>query len=87
MVLACLFLVIFVKVCLGLNNGLGRVPQMGMTQTELYYHLSMSIAGWNSWNRFRCNINKKLIKQTADAIVASGLAKVGYEYSLLIVYC
>ncbi|CAF3937230.1 unnamed protein product, partial [Rotaria sp. Silwood1] len=36
--------------------------------------------GWNSWNHFHCNINEKLIQQTADAIVATGLAAVGYEY-------
>lgn len=36
--------------------------------------------GWNSWNHFGCNINEKLIRQTADAIVSSGLAKLGYKY-------
>ncbi|KAK4799765.1 hypothetical protein SAY86_025130 [Trapa natans] len=47
-----------------LSNGLGRTPQMG----------------WNSWNHFQCNINETLIKQTADAIVSSGLAALGYQY-------
>ena len=36
--------------------------------------------GWNSWNHFACNINEKLIKQTADIIVATGLAAAGYQY-------
>jgi alpha-galactosidase len=40
------------------------------------------IKGWNSWNHFQCNINEKLIQQTADAIVATGLAAAGYQYSL-----
>lgn len=39
--------------------------------------------GWNSWNHFHCNISEKLIQQTADAIVSSGLAAVGYEYGLI----
>lgn len=39
--------------------------------------------GWNSWNHFACNINEKLIQQTADIIVASGLAAAGYEYGRL----
>ncbi|KAK4488968.1 hypothetical protein RD792_004759 [Penstemon davidsonii] len=47
-----------------LENGLGRTPQMG----------------WNSWNHFQCNIEEKLIRETADAIVSTGLAKLGYEY-------
>nr|CAD1836248.1 unnamed protein product [Ananas comosus var. bracteatus] len=47
-----------------LENGLGRTPQMG----------------WNSWNHFYCNINEQVIRETADAMVNSGLAKLGYEY-------
>ena len=23
--------------------------------------------GWNSWNKFGCNVSEKLIKETADA--------------------
>lgn len=49
---------------LGLDNGLGRTPQMG----------------WNSWNHFHCNINEAVLKETADAIVSSGLNKFGYKY-------
>jgi hypothetical protein len=40
------------------------------------------IKGWNSWNHFGCNINEKLIQQTADLIVSTGLAAAGYEYGL-----
>ncbi len=36
--------------------------------------------GWNSWNKFGCNINEKLIMSTIDTIVSSGLAKAGYTY-------
>jgi hypothetical protein len=44
------------------------------------------IIGWNSWNHFHCNLNEKLIQQTADAIVATGLAAVGYEYGLIYLF-
>ncbi|PUZ69921.1 hypothetical protein GQ55_2G166800 [Panicum hallii var. hallii] len=47
-----------------LQNGLGRTPQMG----------------WNGWNHFTCNINEQTIRQVADAMVGTGLAKLGYEY-------
>ncbi|XP_008800438.1 alpha-galactosidase [Phoenix dactylifera] len=47
-----------------LENGVGRTPQMG----------------WNSWNHFTCNINEQMIKETADALVSTGLAKLGYQY-------
>ncbi len=36
--------------------------------------------GWNSWNRFGCNVSDKLIRGVADAIVASGMRDAGYQY-------
>ncbi|GAA2387641.1 hypothetical protein GCM10010404_50800 [Nonomuraea africana] len=36
--------------------------------------------GWNSWNKFRCNIDENLIRQTANALVSSGMKDAGYEY-------
>ncbi|WP_212822860.1 NPCBM/NEW2 domain-containing protein [Catellatospora sp. TT07R-123] len=36
--------------------------------------------GWNSWNRFGCNIDENLIRATADAIAAKGLDTAGYRY-------
>ena len=36
--------------------------------------------GWNSWNGFGCDVGDALIRQTADAIVASGLRAAGYRY-------
>ncbi|KAF2597754.1 hypothetical protein F2Q68_00007171, partial [Brassica cretica] len=47
-----------------MSNGLALTPQMG----------------WNSWNHFQCNINETLIKQTADAMVSSGLSARGYKF-------
>lgn len=38
------------------------------------------IQGWNSWNKFACNISETLIKETADSLVSSGLAALGYNY-------
>lgn len=39
--------------------------------------------GWNSWNTFGENINEKLIFETADAFVATGLLEKGYEYLVI----
>ncbi|KAH7690000.1 alpha-galactosidase protein [Dioscorea alata] len=36
--------------------------------------------GWNSWNHFYCGINEQLIKETADALVSTGLSSLGYQY-------
>ncbi|KAK7269013.1 hypothetical protein RIF29_21728 [Crotalaria pallida] len=46
------------------KNGLGRTPPMG----------------WNSWNHFGCDLNETIIQETADAMVSTGLAALGYKY-------
>ncbi|WP_067501177.1 glycoside hydrolase family 27 protein [Actinoplanes sp. TFC3] len=47
-----------------LDNGLERVPVMG----------------WNSWNRYACNVDEALIRRQADAMVSSGMRDLGYQY-------
>jgi len=36
--------------------------------------------GWNSWNKFGCDINERLIREVADAMVVTGLKDAGYQY-------
>lgn len=36
--------------------------------------------GWNTWNTFKCNIDEKLIMESADALVSSGMRDVGYKF-------
>jgi len=36
--------------------------------------------GWNSWNHFACEINEKIIRETADAMVSTGMKDAGYLY-------
>jgi len=39
--------------------------------------------GWNSWNKFGCNVSEDLIRQIADAMVASGMKDAGYQYVVI----
>jgi len=39
--------------------------------------------GWNSWNKFQCNVSEKLIKETADALVSTGMRDAGYQYIVI----
>src|SRR5689334_8068822 len=47
-----------------LSNGLALTPPMG----------------WNSWNKFGCNVTEQKVESVADYMVSSGLAAAGYTY-------
>ena len=69
---AILLFILFVLTVLSLSanaleNGLARTPPMG----------------WNSWNKFECNVNENLIKQMADAMVNTGMRDAGYQYIVI----
>jgi alpha-galactosidase len=39
--------------------------------------------GWNSWNKFHCDVSELLIMQATDALVSSGMKDAGYEYIVI----
>jgi alpha-galactosidase len=39
--------------------------------------------GWNSWNKFQCNVSEDLIKSVADSIATNGMKDAGYEYVVI----
>src|SRR5690242_17701828 len=49
---------------MALDNGVARTPPMG----------------FNDWNAFACNVSERLIEQSADAMIASGMKAAGYRY-------
>jgi len=46
------------------SNGLAKTPPMG----------------WNSWNKFKGDVNDKVVRETADAMVETGMRDAGYVY-------
>jgi len=36
--------------------------------------------GWNSWNKFQCDVNEELIRETANAMATNGMKDAGYQY-------
>lgn len=55
------------------KQGFGKYEGLAMTPPM----------GWNSWNTFETNIDEKLVKETADIMVSSGMAAAGYNYIVL----
>jgi alpha-galactosidase len=45
-------------------DGLDLTPQMG----------------WNSWNKFQCDVSEELVRETADAMATNGMKDAGYQY-------
>ena len=39
--------------------------------------------GWNSWNKFACDVNEALLRETADAMAANGMKEAGYQYIII----
>ena len=40
--------------------------------------------GWNSWNKFACEgLNEKVVRETADAMVSSGMKITAYSSQVL----
>ena len=39
--------------------------------------------GWNSWNKFGCDVSEDLIRQAADAMVTTGMKDAGYQYVVI----
>lgn len=50
-----------------LDDGLARTPPMG----------------FNTWNKFGCNVSDELIRGVADAMVSSGMRDAGYQYVVI----
>ncbi|MCE4554300.1 glycoside hydrolase family 27 protein [Roseateles cellulosilyticus] len=39
--------------------------------------------GWNSWNKFKCDVSEALIRKQADAMAESGMRDAGYQYIVI----
>lgn len=39
--------------------------------------------GFNTWNKFACNVSEQLIRETADAMAANGMKAAGYQYVVI----
>src|SRR5579859_8037464 len=61
------FFLFLPMVARALDNGLALTPPMG----------------WNSWNKFGCDVSEKLIESMADVMVANGMKDAGYQYIVI----
>ena len=39
--------------------------------------------GWNTWNKFGCNVSDELVRGAADAMASSGMKDAGYQYIVI----
>lgn len=56
----------------------------GKLQAQKFKDLALTPPmGWNSWNTFQTNISEKLVMETADSMVSSGMKDAGFSYIVL----
>jgi len=54
---------------------------LGSVKAQKYEELAKTPPmGWNSWNKFACDINEEIIRGVADKMVDTGLRDAGYIY-------
>jgi len=57
---------------------------MAQTYAQKYEGLALKPPmGWNSWNGFHCDVDEKLIREVAEAMVVSGMKDAGYQYVVI----
>lgn len=66
---------------MGPNRSIFR-PSLDPTRTTNGLALTPPM-GWNSWNKFGCNIDEKTIRAVADAMVSTGMRDAGYQYVVI----
>src|SRR5438874_4510757 len=63
------------------------VCQLGLAasaQTDVSKGLALTPPmGWNTWNKFACNVSDDLVRGMADALVKSGMKDAGYQYVVI----
>jgi alpha-galactosidase len=65
---------------LWVTAGLAAAMVAGVAGAEKFEGLALTPPmGWNSWNHVACDVNEALIRETADAMVASGMKDAGYQ--------
>ena len=73
---------------IAMASSLSVAPALADTTQEVVNKAPNGLAltppmGWNSWNRFACNVNERIVRDTADAIAASGMRDAGYQYVVI----
>ena len=61
---------VFLPLIVFTTNSIAQAQQLAQTPPM----------GWNSWNKFACDVSEQLIREIADAMVSSGLKAAGYQY-------
>jgi alpha-galactosidase len=72
-----------VSVCLVILVAMILKPALSFGQVERNSLAQTPPMGWNSWNKFQCNVSEDLIKTVADAMAANGMKDAGYEYVVI----
>lgn len=80
---AVLLILISAGGCKNKDGKIGDSAGQKITSVELLNLALTPPMGWNSWNPFGKDVSEEVIKQTADAMVSSGLNELGFKYIVI----
>ena len=70
--------ILFVVILAGFASAF---PLLGQDNSAISSTLALTPPmGWNSWNKFACDVSEDMIRSMADAMVKSGMKDAGYQY-------
>ena len=67
-------------------TGTGEQPKAVEAKTGPAVDVGLAMTppmGWNSWNHFGCNVSERMIRETADSLVSSGMRDAGYQFLVI----
>ena len=68
---------------IGLASMLG-ISMAAHLQAQKFEGLALTPPmGWNSWNKFACNVDETMIRAIADAMAPTGMKEAGYQYIVI----
>ena len=71
------FLLLFIMAFFAVAVTAQNTKPQPLTQEEFEALCPTPPMGWNSWNKFGCDVSEQLLMEAADAMVASGMKDAG----------
>jgi alpha-galactosidase len=74
------YITVALLLCVGFSTAYGQGNNYRQNYRKFEGLALTPPMGWNSWNKFACNVDENMVRQQADAMVSSGMKAAGYTF-------